>query len=136
MYRRAAHDLRFVHVFQRVMPLLVDLRRVFTAQTQGCHVPRRAVHSRGDPEVELFAAAVAHVFKQKHLPPGVFDAAVLKPHERHQLGVFVHRAAPGVKTTAPLKVFQIGAKIFVVGSRHGIPFTACFNKACAIASAD
>ncbi len=61
--RRAGDAARLERLGQRLAPFFINLRRLITAQSQRRDLARRAVHSGGNANVMLSAAAIDDIFK-------------------------------------------------------------------------
>ena len=68
----------------------------------------------------FLAAAIENIFIKKSLSLIIGDAAILKPHQRHQLAIFVDWPGPTMQFAALFQRAQIVAEVGVVGFCHSV----------------
>jgi hypothetical protein len=101
-----------------VTPAFIHLRGIFTAHAQGDNGPRSSVDSGENPNAVTPPLTVGYVLIEKRLALSVGAAAILKPHERHQLTVFIDRPLPTVEQSTVIQHVDELAQIVVVSVRH------------------
>jgi hypothetical protein len=104
-----------------MMPFLEDLTGVLAAQAERHDGPRGAVDAGHNTHVVGPPLGIGHVFIQEGLARIVRHAAILEPHKRHELGVFVDLAFPSIELIPFLQLADKGAQICKIIASHDRP---------------